>query len=112
VHSTGRSPVFLGHNVTVPSANTQANSEYAQRINRVIDYLRGNLHRPMKLAELADVACFSEFHFHRIFTAVAGETLNHFQTGFVLKSPPCGCPSAPLRAGSVKVPRVGHPVPR
>jgi AraC family transcriptional regulator len=63
---------------SVPSAKTQANSEYAQRIDRVIDYLRGNLHRPVKLAELADVACFSEFHFHRIFTAVSGETLNHF----------------------------------
>src|SRR5579863_7792607 len=63
---------------TVPSAKTQANGEYAQRIDRVIDYLRGNLHRPVKLAELADVACFSEFHFHRIFTAVSGETLNNF----------------------------------
>lgn len=57
---------------------TSANSEYAQRIDRVIDYLRANLHRPVKLAELADVACFSEFHFHRIFSAVAGETLNNF----------------------------------
>jgi len=32
----------------------------------------------VKLAELASVACFSEFHFHRIFTAVSGETLNTF----------------------------------
>jgi AraC family transcriptional regulator len=63
---------------SVPSAKTQANGEYAQRIDRVIDYLRGNLHRPVKLAELANVACFSEFHFHRIFTAVSGETLNNF----------------------------------
>jgi AraC family transcriptional regulator len=62
----------------VPTAKTRPNSEYAQRIDRVIDYLRGNLHRPVKLAELANVACFSEFHFHRIFTAVSGETLNHF----------------------------------
>jgi AraC family transcriptional regulator len=62
----------------VPSAKSQASSVYAQRIDRVIDYLRGNLHRPVKLAELADVACFSEFHFHRIFTAVSGETLNSF----------------------------------
>src|SRR5580692_6636093 len=75
---------FLWHNVSVPSAKTQANSEYAQRgeysqrIDRVIDYLRGNLHRPVKLAELANVACFSEFHFHRIFRAVSGETLNSF----------------------------------
>ena len=63
---------------SVVVAKTQADGEYAQRIDRVIDYLRGNLHRPVKLAELADVACFSEFHFHRIFTAVSGETLNSF----------------------------------
>ena len=63
---------------SVPSAKTQANSEYTQRIDRVIDYLRGNLHRPVKLAELAHVACFSDFHFHRIFSAVSGETLNNF----------------------------------
>ncbi|HLY61466.1 MAG TPA: AraC family transcriptional regulator [Terriglobia bacterium] len=60
------------------SQKTQANSEYAQRINRVIDYLRRNLDRQVKLEELAKVACFSEFHFHRIFSAVSGETLNNF----------------------------------
>src|SRR5215467_15335686 len=63
---------------SVPGQKTQANSEYAQRINRVIDYLRENLDRQLKLEELARVACFSEFHFHRIFGAVAGETLNQF----------------------------------
>jgi len=62
----------------VPSENIQVNSEYAQRINRVIDYLRENLDRQVKLEELAKVACFSEFHFHRIFGAVSGETLNSF----------------------------------
>ena len=46
----------------------------------VIDHLRANLHRPVKLAELAQVACLSEFHFHRIFTAISGETLNNFTT--------------------------------
>jgi AraC family transcriptional regulator len=62
----------------MPSAKTQANSAYTQRINRVIDYLRANLDRQVKLEELARVACFSEFHFHRIFGAVSGETLNSF----------------------------------
>ena len=60
------------------SQKSHANSEYAQRINRVIDYLRANLDRQVKLKELAKVACFSEFHFHRIFHAVSGETLNNF----------------------------------
>ena len=60
------------------SEKTRVNSEYAQRINRVIDYLRRNLDRQVKLEELAKVACFSEFHFHRIFSAISGETLNGF----------------------------------
>ncbi|MBV9157661.1 MAG: AraC family transcriptional regulator [Acidobacteriaceae bacterium] len=63
---------------SVRSPKTQVNSEYGQRINRVIDYLRENLHRQVKLEELAKVACFSEFHFHRIFSAVSGETLKTF----------------------------------
>src|SRR5271169_6006965 len=62
----------------VPNVKAQASSEYARRINRVIDYLRGNLDRQVKLAELAKVACFSEFHFHRIFGTISGETLNNF----------------------------------
>ena len=60
------------------STPTQANGEYVRRIDRVIDHLRANLDRPVKLGELARVACFSEFHFHRIFRAVSGETLNTF----------------------------------
>jgi AraC family transcriptional regulator len=64
--------------VSARPARPRANGDYAQRIDRVIDHLRANLDRPVKLAELAEVACFSEFHFHRIFTAVSGETLNHF----------------------------------
>src|SRR5690348_5439381 len=63
---------------SVPGQKIQANSEYVQRINRVIDHLRGNLDRQVKLEELAKVACFSEFHFHRIFSAVSDETLNNF----------------------------------
>jgi AraC family transcriptional regulator len=63
---------------SVPIAKTQASGEYAQRINRVIDHIRQNLDRPVKLEQLAKVACFSEFHFHRIFGAVAGETVNSF----------------------------------
>ena len=62
----------------MPPHPTRAATAYTHRINRVIDHLRGNLHRQVKLRELAKVACFSEFHFHRIFRAVSGETLNVF----------------------------------
>lgn len=52
--------------------------EYTKRIDRVIDYLRDHLDKPLKLEDLARVACFSEYHFHRIFGAMTGETLNDF----------------------------------
>jgi AraC family transcriptional regulator len=51
---------------------------YQQRINQVIDYLDNNLDRSVSLEELAAVASFSPFHFHRIFVAMMGETLNTF----------------------------------
>src|SRR3954464_4865056 len=57
---------------------SQGDNEYVIRIDRVINYLRDNLDRSIRLEELARVACFSEFHFHRIFGAVSGETLNSF----------------------------------
>ncbi len=42
--------------------------EYLGRINRVMDYIDSHLDRAFRLEELADVACFSRFHFHRIFS--------------------------------------------
>lgn len=51
---------------------------YADRINRVTDYLCAHLHESPSLDELAKVACFSPFHFHRIFRAITGETVNFF----------------------------------
>ncbi len=52
--------------------------EYVSRINRVIDYISGNLDGDLSLARLAREASFSPFHFHRIFHAMVGETLNGF----------------------------------
>ena len=52
--------------------------EYTSRINRVIDYVEANLERELSLENLASVAGFSRFHFHRIFRAMVGETLNSF----------------------------------
>jgi len=53
-------------------------AEYIGRINRVLDYIEANLDSELSLKILAKVANFSEFHFHRIFKSVVGETLNHF----------------------------------
>lgn len=54
------------------------NEEYRARINCVIDYIEQNLTNNFTLEELAMVANFSKFHFHRIFNAFIGETLFNF----------------------------------
>lgn len=43
-----------------------------------MDYITGNLDQPLPLEEVARAACFSPFHFHRIFRALMGETLATF----------------------------------
>lgn len=53
---------------------------YTDRIDRVTNYLRDRLDESPSLEELAGVAHFSPFHFHRIFTTVTGETVNQFTT--------------------------------
>jgi AraC family transcriptional regulator len=52
--------------------------EYTARINRVMDYIGQNMEKPIDLAVMADIASFSPYHFHRIFTFVVGETPNNF----------------------------------
>jgi AraC family transcriptional regulator len=51
---------------------------YRSRINKVIDYVNNNLDKSISLEELASIAFFSPFHFHRIFVAITGESVNHF----------------------------------
>jgi len=51
---------------------------YRHRINKVIDYVTQNLDKSISLDELASVSFFSPYHFHRIFVAVTGESVNNF----------------------------------
>ena len=55
-----------------------AKFDYVARINRAVDYITAHLDRPLGLEEVARVACFSPFHFHRIFRGLMGETLAAF----------------------------------
>lgn len=48
--------------------------EYQARINRVTDYIDCHLDEPLGLKEIAEIAHFSPYHFHRIFTFMVGET--------------------------------------
>ncbi|MBT3456225.1 AraC family transcriptional regulator [bacterium] len=52
--------------------------EYQDRIDRVFEYVRGNLDETILLDDIAKVACFSRYHIHRIFYAYTGETLGNY----------------------------------
>jgi AraC family transcriptional regulator len=49
--------------------------DYSRRIERVIDHIGAHLDEPLDLERLAAVACFSPYHFHRIYRAITGETV-------------------------------------
>ncbi|MEC0372846.1 AraC family transcriptional regulator [Paenibacillus chibensis] len=50
------------------------NKDYKDRIDRVIEYIRQNSNQKLNLDMLADVSCFSKYHFTRIFTSIEGVT--------------------------------------
>lgn len=60
------------------SISAQSRSEYIARINKALQYIERHLAEELKLQTVADVACFSQFHFHRIFSGLVGETPSDF----------------------------------
>jgi len=51
---------------------------YADRMRRVIEHIDRHLDQPLDLDALAEVAHFSPFHFHRLFSAWMGETVGDY----------------------------------
>ncbi|HEY2531952.1 MAG TPA: GyrI-like domain-containing protein [Xanthobacteraceae bacterium] len=51
---------------------------YADRMHRVTGYVDQHLDQFLDLETLAEVAHFSPFHFHRLFSALMGETLGAY----------------------------------
>ena len=58
----------------------QIRQEYINRINKVIDFVENNLDKDLPLELVSKNACFSPFHFHRIFSTITGETVKTFIT--------------------------------
>ena len=50
-------------------------NDYTQRINKVVAYINDHLDESLDLKNLAEVAALSEFHFHRVFKALKGESI-------------------------------------
>ena len=60
------------------SSDKLLQNEYMLRLNRVIDYIQNHYSEELNLTKLATIACFSKYHFHRLFRTLVGETLNDF----------------------------------
>lgn len=52
--------------------------DYIKRIVKAIDFIESNLSEPIGLPEAAKAACFSPFHFHRIFSAYLAESVSEY----------------------------------
>src|SRR6476469_692713 len=57
---------------------SEIQTDYINRINQVFSFIDENLDADLSLEKIAEVAHFSPFHFHRIFKAITGETLNAY----------------------------------
>ena len=55
-----------------------ARHSYEDRLLRVLDHVYAHLDGDLSLDTLADVAALSRFHFHRVFSAMTGETVAGF----------------------------------
>ncbi|HHY0837472.1 TPA: AraC family transcriptional regulator [Bacillus thuringiensis] len=56
----------------------QSRNEYLRRIYKVQDYIELHIDDPLSIENLADVAGFSKFHFHRIFKGIVDEPLSRY----------------------------------
>lgn len=54
--------------------NNKTQNEYFKAVDKVLNYIQQHIQENIELEHLAEVACISSFHFHRIFKAIINET--------------------------------------
>ena len=52
--------------------------DYKRRVQRVLVHIQQHLDEALRLDELAAIACFSSFHFHRVFRGMVGESVKEY----------------------------------
>ena len=65
-----KNPRTANGELGIPKSRLRA--VYLSRVNRVLDYIESHLSESLSLSDLAEVALFSPYHFHRIFSAFMG----------------------------------------
>lgn len=51
---------------------------YQHQLNKVIEFIGKHLDEELTLTQLSNIACFSKHHFHRLFTAYTGLSLQQY----------------------------------
>lgn len=84
---------------------------YQQRLERVVRYIDQNLDQDLEVNQLAEVAYFSPYHFHRIYREMMGEAVNatvrryrlhHAARALISSEQPISTISKKARYGSVE----------
>lgn len=68
----------VGFSGTLMCMSGTLRSGYADRIQRVVDYIESNLSCDLLLEDVAKEACWSTFHFMRTFGAITGFTFREY----------------------------------
>ena len=66
--------------MNISKTRVSTSVEYSRRINKVLEFIERHIDQAIRLEELAEVSHFSAYHFHRIFHALVGETVNDYVT--------------------------------
>ena len=51
---------------------------YEEKLNVIIEHIHNNLDSKIDIKTLAEISCFSPFHFHRISRALLGESIGAY----------------------------------
>ncbi|MGD8926231.1 MAG: GyrI-like domain-containing protein [Thioalkalispiraceae bacterium] len=66
--------------MNLSKTKAKTSSEYTRRLNLALVFIDNHIDQVIRLEDLARVSHFSAFHFHRIFHAMLGETVNEYVT--------------------------------
>ena len=64
----------------LPALRAATRVELARRVRRGVDFIHANISSPIHLRDVASAACLSPFHFHRLFSALYGQTPHRYMT--------------------------------
>ncbi|HZJ19397.1 MAG TPA: AraC family transcriptional regulator [Pricia sp.] len=62
------------------SKETRTQPEYLYRINKALAFIDQNLDANLTLESVSNIACYSPYHFHRLFKTITKEPLNAYIT--------------------------------